>query len=89
MLITAFSVILSLLLGLLLAILLDRNLPGRAIARTLMITPFLIMPAAASLIWKYSMLDTNIGMVNWVLGLVGLRRSSWNTDHPVTTVVIC
>jgi sorbitol/mannitol transport system permease protein len=87
-LITAFSVVLSLLLGLLFAVLLDRNLPGRAIARTLMITPFLIMPAAASLIWKYSMFDTNIGILNWLFTTLGLPVVSWSTDYPMATVVI-
>jgi sorbitol/mannitol transport system permease protein len=86
--ITALAVVLSLLLGLLFAVLLDRNLPGRAIARTLMITPFLVMPAAAALIWKFSMFDTNIGMVNWLLRTLGLDSVSWSTDHPLATVVI-
>ena len=87
-LITALSVVLSLLLGLLFAMLLDRKLPGRAIARTLMITPFLVMPAAAALIWKFSMFDTNIGMVNWVLRTLGMDAVSWSTDYPLATVVI-
>ncbi len=87
-LITAFSVVLSVLFGLLFALLLDRALPGRAIARTLMITPFLVMPAAAALIWKYSMFDTNIGMVNWMLQALHLPSVSWSTDHPMATVVI-
>ena len=87
-LITAFSVVLSLLFGLLFAVLLDRQFRGRAIARTLMITPFLIMPAAASLIWKYSMFDTNIGMVNWAFKTLGLPVVSWGTEHPMATVVI-
>ncbi|HSO64708.1 MAG TPA: sugar ABC transporter permease [Ornithinibacter sp.] len=87
-LITAFSVVLSVLFGLLFAVLLDRNLPGRAIARTLMITPFLIMPAAASLIWKYSMFDTNIGVLNWLFQTLGLSAVSWSTDYPMATVVI-
>ena len=87
-LITALSVILSLLFGLLFAILLDRKLPGRAIARTLMITPFLLMPAGAALIWKFSMFDTNIGMVNWALRQVGLPVIAWSTDLPLWTVVI-
>lgn len=86
--ITALSVVLSLLLGLLFAVLLDRPFRGRAVARTLMITPFLIMPAAASLIWKYSMFDTNIGMVNWLLRTLGLPVVSWGTQHPLATVVI-
>ncbi|MDQ4098700.1 MAG: sugar ABC transporter permease [Actinomycetota bacterium] len=87
-LITALSVVLSLLFGLLFAMLLDRKLPGRALARTLMITPFLIMPAAAALIWKFSMFDTNIGMVNWLLRALGLDSVSWSTDHPLATVII-
>ncbi|PKW26833.1 carbohydrate ABC transporter permease [Phycicoccus duodecadis] len=87
-LITAFSVIMSLLFGLLFALLLDRQFPGRAVARTLMITPFLVMPAAAALIWKYSMFDTNIGILNWVSRSLHLPVVSWSTEHPLLAVVI-
>lgn len=87
-LITALAVILSLLLGLLFAILLDRRFRGRAVARTLMITPFLLMPAAAALIWKYSMFDTNIGVINWVVEALGLDPIEWSTNYPLWTVVI-
>ena len=87
-LITALSVFFALLFGLLFAILLDRKFRGRAVARTLMVTPFLLMPAAAALIWKYSMFDTNIGMVNWALRSVGMNEIAWSTDYPLWTVVI-
>ena len=86
--ITATSVVLSVIFGMIFAMLLDRTFPGRALARTLMITPFLIMPAAASLIWKYSMFDTNIGMLNWVNRSLGLPVVSWGTNHPLATVII-
>ena len=86
--ITASAVILSLLFGLLFAILLDRNFRGQALARTLVITPFLIMPAAASLIWKYSMFDTSIGVINWVTTTLGLPSIAWSTDLPLATVII-
>lgn len=88
LLITGFSVGGALMCGLGFALLLNRAFRGRAVARTLMITPFLIMPAAAALIWKYSMFDTNIGMINWVLRSVGLPEVAWSTDHPMATVVI-
>lgn len=81
------SVILSLVLGLLLAVLLNRKFRGRAVARTLLITPFLVMPAAAALIWKYSLLEVNTGIVNWVLSWVGLGPVAWNTDYPAWTIV--
>ena len=71
-LITGSSVILSLVIGLGFALLLDRKFLGQGIARTLMITPFLVMPAAASLIWKFLMLDVNNGIVNVALNAVGL-----------------
>ena len=86
--ITTASVVLSLLLGLFFAILLDRKFFGQGLARTLMITPFLIMPAAASLIWKYSMFDTNIGILNWLNTIFGLPVISWSTDLPMWTVII-
>lgn len=88
LLITGFSVVGSMLLGLLFAVLLNRQFRGQAVARTLMITPFLIMPAAAALIWKYSMFDTNIGMLNWAMRSMGLEEVSWGTDHPLASIVI-
>jgi sorbitol/mannitol transport system permease protein len=86
--ITALAVIFSLLFGLVFALLLDRPFRGRALARTLMITPFLIMPAASALIWKYSMFDTNIGMLNWLSRTLHLPVVSWSTEHPLLAVVI-
>jgi sorbitol/mannitol transport system permease protein len=87
-LITALAVVGSLLLGLGFALLLDRKFKGRAIARTLMITPFLLMPAAAALVWKYSMFDTNIGVINYVVTSLGLPPIEWSTNYPLYTVVI-
>ena len=87
-LIVASSVFVSLVLGMLLALLLDRKFLGQGLARTLLITPFLMMPAAAALIWKWSMLDSNVGMVNWGLSLLGIPPVSWNTDYPVLTIIM-
>jgi sorbitol/mannitol transport system permease protein len=86
--ITGSAVVLSLIFGLAFALLLDRKFIGQGVARTLMITPFLIMPAAAALIWKWSMLDFNAGMVNVGLGLFGIPPIAWNTNFPALTIVI-
>jgi sorbitol/mannitol transport system permease protein len=45
------------------------------------------MPAAAALIWKYSLLEVNTGMINWGLGLIGIDPIAWNTDYPAMTIV--
>ncbi len=86
--ITSLAVIFSVVLGLALAILLDRKFRGQAFARTLLITPFLLMPAAASLIWKYSMFDSNVGILSWLLSTLGLPPIEWTTDMPFVVVVI-
>ena len=44
-------------LGLACALLVDRKFLGRGVVRTLLIAPFLIMPAAAALLWKTTMLN--------------------------------
>ncbi len=85
--ITGSSVVLSVVFGFFLAVLLDRNFRGRGLARTLLITPFLIMPAAAALLWKWSLFDANVGIFNWVLGVVGIPAVEWNTDLPVLTII--
>lgn len=87
-LIVGCSVIASLILGMFLAMLLDRQFPGRAVARTLLITPFLVMPAAAALVWKWSLLDANVGVVNYVLHFLGIPAVAWNTDLPAVTIII-
>jgi sorbitol/mannitol transport system permease protein len=67
---TASVVIISTLLGLVLAILLDRRFPGRGLARTLLIAPFLVMPVAAALLWKHALYNPDYGLLNGTLNAV-------------------
>ncbi len=84
---TLVPVLLSLLLGLGIAILLDRKVFGRGLLRTLIISPFLVMPAAAALVWKFTLLDTEFGLINWVLGPFGLHHTDWINDHAKETII--
>ena len=68
---TASVVVLSVLIGLGLAILLDKRFPGRGLARTLLIAPFLVMPVASALIWKHALYNPDYGLFNGVLTAVG------------------
>jgi sorbitol/mannitol transport system permease protein len=81
-------VLISALLGLLLALLLDRAFLGRGIVRTLLITPFLITPVAGALIWKTTILDPTNGILNWVLSLVGIGPVDWIGQFPLTMVMV-
>ena len=86
--VTGTSVLLSLVLGLGLALLLNRQFFGRSLARTLLITPFLVMPAAAALAWKWNLLDSNFGLFKWLSAEAGLPVIQWNTDFPIVTVIM-
>lgn len=81
-------VLLSAFFGLLLALLLDRAFLGRGIVRTLLITPFLVTPVAAALIWKTTILDPNNGILNWVMSLVGIERMDWIGRFPLPMVMV-
>jgi sorbitol/mannitol transport system permease protein len=81
------TVVLGTALGTLLACLLDRKFFGQGVVRTLLITPFLIMPVAASLIWRHAFLDATYGFVNWLLTLIGMDRVAFTTRHPLASVV--
>jgi sorbitol/mannitol transport system permease protein len=80
---TAGSVIASVLLGLGLAILLDRKFPGRGVVRTLLITPFLVMPMAAALLWKHAIYNPAYGLINGIVG----GSTDWVSQYPMLSVV--
>jgi sorbitol/mannitol transport system permease protein len=85
---TALAVILAMILGVLLAVLLDRKFPGRGVVRTFIITPFLVMPAAAALIWSGPMLDPSFGLLNYLLEPFGVHHVAWLTTHAFGSVIV-
>jgi sorbitol/mannitol transport system permease protein len=84
---TASAVILAMLLGIAFAVLLDRKFIGRGVARTLIITPFLVMPAAAALVWASPMLDPNFGLLNYLLQPFGVHHVAWLSTHALISVI--
>jgi sorbitol/mannitol transport system permease protein len=79
---TVTVVIVSLALGLGISLLLNRKFFGRGIVRTFMITPFLIVPVAAALLWKHAIYNPVYGLLNGLLTLVGGPQPDWITDFP-------
>jgi len=84
---TTSAVIFSLVLGLVLAVLLDRRFRGRAVIRTLLISPFLVMPTAAALLWKTTMFHPVFGIVNFVLKPFGVGTLDWASKFPMPTII--
>ena len=70
-LIVSSILILTVILGLMIAVLVNRTFPGRGIVRVLLISPFFVMPAVNAVLWINMILDP-------VLGLNGLAVAGLN-----------
>ncbi|MCZ4077150.1 sugar ABC transporter permease [Rhodococcus sp. H36-A4] len=81
------TVLISVILGLFLALLLDRKFIGRSLIRTLLITPFLITPVAGALIWKTTMFDPVFGLINFALSPFGVGQIDWVSRFPLAAVM--
>ena len=69
-------------LPLLLAVLLNRRFPGRTFFRAVFFAPFVLGVAVVGLMWSY-LLDPQFGLVNGLLGALGLPDNTpWLTSQP-------
>ncbi len=84
---TLSVVIVTFVFGMLFAILLNRPFPGRGLARTLLISPFLVMPVVTSVLWKNVLLNPVFGLTGYVLGLVGLSSPDWLAQYPMASII--
>ncbi len=89
-LLTLLVVGISLVLGLGVALLLDRPFKGRGIVRTMMITPFLVVPVAAALLWKHALYNPEYGLFNGLLTAVlgdAAPQRDWISQSPLWAIV--
>lgn len=86
--ITASAVIISMLLGTSLAVLINRKFIGRGIVRTLLITPFLVMPIATALLFKTTIYDPIFGLLDYALSPFGVHHVNWIGTFALPSVVL-
>jgi sorbitol/mannitol transport system permease protein len=89
-LLTVGVVLISLVLGLLIALLLDRKFRGRGAVRTMMITPFLVVPVAAALLWKHALYNPTYGLFNGVLKWIfgdNAPQPDWISNQPLWSII--
>ncbi|WP_265520287.1 carbohydrate ABC transporter permease [Oerskovia flava] len=77
----------SLVLGLALALLLNRRLRGRSAARTVVFAPYVLSGVAVGMLWLF-MFDPRYGLVASGLGMLGLPSPQWYTTSPWALVMI-
>lgn len=73
---TIVVVALEMVLGLLVALLFARDFPGIRLVRTVFLTPMLMVPIMVGLLWSL-MYQPSIGIVNYVIGLLGIEPVGW------------
>ncbi|MEO1493372.1 MAG: sugar ABC transporter permease [Pseudomonadota bacterium] len=85
----AVVVVIEMVLGVGLALLLDRDLKGMAALRTIFILPMMIAPIVVGMMWRY-MYHPTVGLFNRTLKSVGLEPIPWLSDGSwaFTSVVI-
>lgn len=80
-------VVVEMVIGVGLALLLDRNIRGMSILRTLFILPMMIAPVVVGLMWRY-MYHPTVGTFNRGLESLGLPGVDWLGQHALMSVVI-
>ncbi|WP_029874083.1 carbohydrate ABC transporter permease [Rhizobium leguminosarum] len=73
---TVLATTIELIIGLFVALLLDREFHGKRIARAIMLVPIVMTPIVVGLTWRF-MFDPSSGMANYLLSLLHLGLVDW------------
>ncbi len=77
----------AMILGLLLATVLNRKLLGRTLARATIFAPFVLSGVGVGLVWVF-IFDPTVGVLGSLLRLVGSTSPQWFTDPHLSLVMI-
>lgn len=75
-------------LGTLVAVMIDQPFYGRNIARVLIIAPFFIMPTVNALIWKNLIFHPVNGLSAFMAKLMGTTPIDWFAQYPMLAIII-
>lgn len=77
----------ALVLGLAMALLLNRKLWGRGVARTVVFAPYVLSGIAVGMLWLY-IFDPRYGLLSTLLNAIGLDSPQWYTASPWALIMI-
>ena len=75
-------------LGVVLALLLDRPMWGQGIVRILVIAPFFVMPTVSALVWKNMFMDPINGLFAHLWKAFGAQPVEWMSQASLTSIII-
>lgn len=77
-----FTVPIGIFISILVAVLLNQNIKGKSVYRTLFFLPVITMPAAIAVVWKW-LYNSDYGLLNYLLSSIGINGPSWVTDPKI------
>ena len=78
----------TIVLGILIALLLDQAVVGLNIIRLMVIAPFFVMPTVSALVWKNLLMHPVSGLFAWIATTVGLQPIDWFAEAPLAGIVL-
>ncbi|WP_198850677.1 carbohydrate ABC transporter permease [Alicyclobacillus sp. SO9] len=86
--ITLFTLVICLGIGMLLALLLNQPFWGRGIVRSLIITPFFVMSTVSGIIWKDIIFDPSFGLFAWAMRHIGMHPVAVAQSDPMILIIL-
>ncbi|NOD64811.1 MULTISPECIES: carbohydrate ABC transporter permease [unclassified Ruegeria] len=80
--------VITVVLGILLAMLLDQPMWGQGVVRILVIAPFFVMPTVSALVWKNMFMDPVNGLLAHLWRFFGAEPISWLSEASMTSIII-
>jgi sorbitol/mannitol transport system permease protein len=74
--------------GVLIALLINEPLAGRGLVRILLISPFFVMPTVNALLWKNMMMNPIYGVFAQVWIFFGATPVDWLTEVPLFSIIL-
>ncbi len=74
--------------GTLLALLLDQPIFGQGIVRILVISPFFVMPPVAAVLWKHMLMNPTWGVFAEVSRAFGQQPIDWFAQFPLFSIIL-
>ncbi|MEM1264859.1 MAG: sugar ABC transporter permease, partial [Pseudomonadota bacterium] len=78
----------TVILGVLLAMLLDQPMWGQGIVRILVIAPFFVMPTVTALVWKNMFMDPVNGLFAHLWKFFGAQPVEWLSDASLFSIIL-
>lgn len=80
--------LISVVLGLAIALLINHDFFGRGIVRVLLISPFFIMPTVNALVWKNMLMNPIYGVFAVISTTFGAEPIDWLSEFPLLSIII-